>query len=451
MAETTWFIRDRGIIRGPFSQDQLLQMHRRGQLARFHEVSHDRRNWVKAGSVLDPTVVSGSRSFEVGPTPMASPSSANSEVTSTAWPPVTDDSSLSADRPLAKASRLKLRWAAILAVPCVLAAAIMTFVTFFATHPGPFPISWGGATISSLANEEEIAGAVGLVVVGIEQARPDGTYNDKILSTGSCFAITEDGYLMTNRHVVNFVDQMKHAEGLEQRKLLYLKYQLEVNSGLKSQFDKIVEGFAPDKRNDAKEDLLKGVAGGWKFTKFDPQIWVFFKKKDGRPEKLKATLVYISDENDYDMAILKVDRTHRPYFGLATPESKVKQGAEVVAFGFPAVIGTPISVEELRAQEVRQSSSSRVEASFKERDFTCNRTDGKVNQSFREAGGRNWIFHDAKIYPGNSGGPLVTHEGRVIGINTQTFIAAEATSHAVAVGQMRPLIEDNAKGASFRD
>lgn len=48
--ETTYFMRARGKIFGPFSVDQLQTLRRRGQLSRVHEVSIDRDNWRPASS-----------------------------------------------------------------------------------------------------------------------------------------------------------------------------------------------------------------------------------------------------------------------------------------------------------------------------------------------------------------------------------------------------------------
>lgn len=53
MAENTtvWYVRNRGRVLGPFAWSQLEAMRDRGQLARFHEVSRDRRSWTSAASL----------------------------------------------------------------------------------------------------------------------------------------------------------------------------------------------------------------------------------------------------------------------------------------------------------------------------------------------------------------------------------------------------------------
>lgn len=46
-----YYVRARGKISGPYDLVQLETLRRRGQLARFHEVSADGRTWAKAGSL----------------------------------------------------------------------------------------------------------------------------------------------------------------------------------------------------------------------------------------------------------------------------------------------------------------------------------------------------------------------------------------------------------------
>src|SRR5271157_722639 len=51
MAGQSWFIRLRGRVLGPFSNEQLITMRDRGQLTRFHEMSTDRKAWVTASGI----------------------------------------------------------------------------------------------------------------------------------------------------------------------------------------------------------------------------------------------------------------------------------------------------------------------------------------------------------------------------------------------------------------
>ena len=46
-----WYVRMRGRVLGPFNQSQLTSLRDRGQLADDHEVSHDRRSWIKAAEL----------------------------------------------------------------------------------------------------------------------------------------------------------------------------------------------------------------------------------------------------------------------------------------------------------------------------------------------------------------------------------------------------------------
>ena len=102
--------------------------------------------------------------------------------------------------------------------------------------------------------------------------------------------------------------------------------------------------------------------------------------KDG--SRRKAQLLHLS--NDHDLALLQIKRCASPSLTLAA-DSSLRQGDRIFS------IGSPLG----------------------RRDHL---TAGIITNIQRDA-----IVIDAQILPGNSGGPLINEQGRVLGVNTLKF------------------------------
>ena len=237
----------------------------------------------------------------------------------------------------------------------------------------------GPSTISNPANETQIAGAVGLVVCGAKLVYPDGSEGEDVASTGTAFLISSDGYLLTNKHVVEQIANLRNA------RLLLKKL---------------------------RDELLMELT---------PSVWVFFGK-----QKYPAEIIALSD--NHDLAILKINRQHTPYFRLAGSDS-LPRGRKVIACGFPGAAQQPLSPEEALRKFNRETLTklpkTKIETHFSARDFEYITTEGTVSRVTTEDGGtRRWIQHTASVNAGNSGGPLLDENGLVVGINTLSFVKA---------------------------
>lgn len=236
------------------------------------------------------------------------------------------------------------------------------------------------------------------------------------VGSGSGFFITDDGYLITNRHVVRPTTSTgwKDAEAsLSQRREQLEDYEdrlnedeqtlknMEqsikdnrpyINSGraTKSEvkrFNRYVKKYERYKERHRENDKkFRAMNKEYKRAQsefgFADSVSSFSKSftiilKDGN--KYKARLVKVSKK--YDLALLKLDKYKTPYLSLAK-RHRPKQGAKVFA------IGSPLGI-------------------------TDSLTTGIVTKS-----GKDQIFTDAQILPGNSGGPLVNGDGIVLGVNT---------------------------------
>ncbi len=102
---------------------------------------------------------------------------------------------------------------------------------------------------------------------------------------------------------------------------------------------------------------------------------------DGRRE----SAVFYRISETYDLALLKLDGYRTPYL-LPLENDGPRLGQRVYAIGSPLKLNNTV-------------------------------TSGVISNSRGE-----FIQTNAEIYPGNSGGPLVTEEGRVVGVNTKKKI-----------------------------
>ncbi len=132
----------------------------------------------------------------------------------------------------------------------------------------------------------------------------------------------------------------------------------------------------------------------------------------GRARRVTCTLsdrrevdaVLVGSDPLADIAVLRLDPSGRPYPSAAWGDSsRLRVGDPVLAMGSPLAL----------SQSVTQGIVSNV-AMIMPQLFGP----GAFKLDGEEVGSLvRWIGHDAQIFPGNSGGPLVNVAGEVVGIN----------------------------------
>lgn len=135
-------------------------------------------------------------------------------------------------------------------------------------------------------------------------------------------------------------------------------------------------------------------------------------------------------DSDLDLAIVKINANGLKYLELGDSD-KIKLGQEVCA------IGNPIGIEFQRT--VTAGIISGLDRTIKVED-----TNG---ESYME----DLIQTDASINSGNSGGPLIDKDGKVIGINSIKITSAEGIGFAIPINIIKPVIESYIQNDKFEE
>ncbi len=263
----------------------------------------------------------------------------------------------------------------------------------------------------------------------IERANMCSVYIETVAGSGSGFFISDDGLIVTNRHVVRgssrqnrkVSEKMKDTDeklfrlksGLNREKDRIRKYEKRIKR--KWQEYKKSRKIARTKREkqqlmDYHRDLLdheielkewrldykkRTVEYGRYLNRYSLKKNEYYQIKEEQKGQFKFTItladgtkkqaILYKISDSLDLALLKIKGYKTPYL-LPAEKSKTALGDTVYAIGSPL-------------------------------NLTNSVTSG-VLSSYR----KDYIQTNAEIYPGNSGGPLITKEGKVLGVNTLKLV-----------------------------
>lgn len=144
--------------------------------------------------------------------------------------------------------------------------------------------------------------------------------------------------------------------------------------------------------------------------------------QDGSTKKVHGTMFV---DKARDMAVLSIDKIDQSIKPLELLTGLPKQGSDVIALGNPQ--GFEFSVTRGIVSNVRSAES--------------------VNEVFdTDKYSGTWVQTDAAMSPGNSGGPLMNQDGKVVGMNTLNHIGGQNLNFAISSVDINSAIESSKIG-----
>jgi serine protease Do len=125
-----------------------------------------------------------------------------------------------------------------------------------------------------------------------------------------------------------------------------------------------------------------------------------------------------------DLALLRLDLAAVKQRGLSFATAHFGNSAELYPGQTVYAVGTPHGLKRTVTRGIISNQDRYFEADQE--------TNGYETGTFN-----TWLQTDAAINPGNSGGPLVTEDGKVVGINARAYVGAENLGFAIPANVAR--------------
>jgi len=244
-----------------------------------------------------------------------------------------------------------------------------------------------------------------LVDVDVGQGRTERRF---VGGHGSGFFVSPDGYIVTNAHVVEFI-QKGDDKAHDQIVADFLTQAARQNNVDIAQ-------LPPAKR----DELMRMVGQAIKLAK--KVSMVILPNGDQLVYDIKAFGTPVSLSGTKDVAVLKVQTRNAPTLMLGD-ESTVAIQDTVYAIGYPGAADDLVGVLDEKAM---------LEATI---------TDGHVSALKKASDGVPVIQVTTVISPGNSGGPALNEKGEVVGLATFKATQAEGYNFLVPASTVKEFLK----------
>ena len=250
--------------------------------------------------------------------------------------------------------------------------------------------------------------------------------NSYLAAMGSGFFVNPNGYIITNGHVVfcyesgNYKDDMVTKSYIIQDATTLLIEYVQQQYGITFTQEEIQYIMEFNAEYGEVEDSYRSV-----YIILGEATGNIIEAKQG----YTATVVAAEPFLGRDLALLKVELSNTPALLILESLDDVSIGEQVYALGYPAVA----------TFHPQLSESTQLVPSF---------TQGVVSAKRLTLQDISAIQHDADITHGNSGGPLVNSEGKVIGVNnmgsiTELGLEVAGFNFAIACSVVRDFLAEN--------
>lgn len=247
----------------------------------------------------------------------------------------------------------------------------------------------------------------------LEQARNATVFIKTPWGSGSGFFVTANGYIITNRHVVEFdAAQLKDFKGKADKLAAELERDRRNREVLQNQLATLRD---PGVRRQVEEELQRRQEAHEKYSAMHKEITGQLQRieRSSWSADIKVVLIDGSElavqslkmSDRTDLALLSVDCYNAPFIQPVTDNRHLGQGQKVYSIGSPMGLRHTVT--------------------------------GGIISGYREHKGRKFIQTDAPINPGNSGGPLIDEQGGLIGINTMVLRDAQGIGFAVPFQEVK--------------